>query len=126
MNIILNLSPNFSKLVRKKKDIKYVVFHYTGMQSEIESLKRLKNPKYKVSCHYFINRSGKIYQMVKDKYAAWHAGKSKWKKINNLNNNSIGIELVNKGHEYGYQNFTNRQIKNLISLCKILKKKIQY
>ena len=55
------------------------------MQSEIESIKRLKNPKYKVSCHYLINRKGKIIQMVKDKNIAWHAGKSKWKKINNLN-----------------------------------------
>ena len=61
--------------------------------------------------------------MVKDLNIAWHAGKSKWKEFSNLNNNSIGIELVNKGHNYGYQNFSNLQIKSLIGLCKILKKK---
>jgi len=93
------------------------------MQSEIESIKRLKNPKYKVSCHYLINRKGKIIQLVKDKNIAWHAGKSKWKKITDLNKNSIGIELVNKGHEFGYQNFSPKQIKSLIRLCKNLKKK---
>ena len=93
------------------------------MQSEIESIKRLKNPKFKVSCHYLINRKGIIIQMVKDTNIAWHAGKSKWKKFINLNNASIGIELVNKGHQFGYQNFSNLQIKSLIQLCKNLKKK---
>tara|TARA_B100000963_G_scaffold63877_1_gene51832 strand:+ start:115 stop:729 length:615 start_codon:yes stop_codon:yes gene_type:complete len=93
------------------------------MQSEIESIKRLKNPKAKVSCHYFINRRGNVIQIVKDLNIAWHAGKSKWKNFSNLNNNSLGIELVNKGHDYGYQNFSNLQIKSLIKLCKILKKK---
>ena len=93
------------------------------MQSEIESIKRLKNPKYKVSCHYLINRKGKIIQMVKDKNIAWHAGKSMWKQFKNLNKNSIGIELVNKGHQFGYQNFSLKQVKSLIKLCKNLKKK---
>ena len=93
------------------------------MQSEIESIKRLKNPKYKVSCHYLINRKGEVIQMVDDRNTAWHAGKSRWKKFTNLNESSIGIELVNKGHRFGYQNFTNIQIKNLILLCKKLKKK---
>ena len=94
------------------------------MQSEIESIERLKNPKTKVSCHYLINRNGRVTQMVKDKFIAWHAGKSKWKKFNNLNNRSIGIELVNKGHEFGYQNFSKKQIKSLINLCLNLKKNI--
>tara|TARA_B100000575_G_C22818506_1_gene481599 strand:- start:131 stop:652 length:522 start_codon:yes stop_codon:yes gene_type:complete len=61
--------------------------------------------------------------MVQDKNIAWHAGKSKWKKFTNLNDKSIGIELVNKGHRYGYQNFTKVQIKKLIILCKKLKEK---
>ena len=86
MKIITNLSPNYSKKSRSLKDIKFIIIHYTGMQSEIESLKRLKNPKYKVSCHYVINRKGKIFQLVREKNAAWHAGKSKWKKFVNLNN----------------------------------------
>ena len=67
MKIISNLSPNYSKKNRKKKDIKFVIIHYTGMQSEIESVRRLKNPKYKVSCHYLINRKGDIIEMVKEK-----------------------------------------------------------
>ena len=123
MKIKLNLSPNFSKKPRLKKDIKFVIIHYTGMQSEIESIKRLKSPKHKVSCHYLINRKGSIIQLVKDKNIAWHAGKSKWREFNNLNNNSIGIELENKGHQYGYSNFSDKQINSLIFLCIKLKKK---
>ena len=73
MRTIFNFSPNYSKKKRLKKDIKFVVIHYTGMQSEIESIERLKNPKFKVSCHYLINRKGKIIQMVRDKNIAWHA-----------------------------------------------------
>ena len=123
MKIKFDYSPNFSSKTRHRKDIKFVIIHYTGMQSEIESINRLKNPKFKVSCHYLINRKGKIIQMVKDKNIAWHAGKSRWKKYFNLNKNSIGIELVNKGHKYGYQSYQKRQIKSLIRLCKLLQKK---
>ena len=123
MKITSNYSPNRSKNSRSINTIKFVIIHYTGMQSEIESIERLKNPSTKVSCHYLINRNGLVTQMVKDKFIAWHAGKSKWKKFNNLNNLSIGIELVNKGHEFGYQNFSKMQIKSLINLCLNLKKK---
>ena len=123
MNLIFEFSPNYSNKIRLKKDIKFVIIHYTGMQSEIESIRRLKNPKFKVSCHYLINRKGQIIQMVKEKKIAWHAGKSKWKKYTDLNYNSIGIELVNKGHGLGYQNYSKEQIKSLIQLCKNLKKK---
>tara|TARA_E500000178_G_scaffold186269_1_gene184476 strand:- start:93 stop:800 length:708 start_codon:yes stop_codon:yes gene_type:complete len=123
MKINLDLSPNYSKKRRLKKDIKFVIIHYTGMQSEIESLKRLKDPKYMVSCHYIISRTGKVTQMVREENIAWHAGKSKWKKYKNLNNFSIGIELVNKGHQFGYQNFSHRQIFSLTKLCKKIKKK---
>ena len=123
MKITSYFSPNYSKKPRPKKNIQLVIIHYTGMQSEIESLKRLMDPKYKVSSHYFINRKGQIIQMVKEQNIAWHAGKSKWKKFNNLNKYSIGIELVNKGHQFGYQNFSQKQISSLIKLCKKLKKK---
>ena len=123
MNYIEDYSPNHSKKSRFKKNIKFVIIHYTGMQSEIESINRLKNPKFKVSCHYLINRRGDIIQLVKDRYIAWHAGKSKWKKFINLNSTSIGIELTNKGHQFGYENFNNKQINSLIRLCKNLKKK---
>ena len=123
MKILKDLSPNFTKKTRKKKDVKFVIIHYTGMQSEIESLRRLKSHTSKVSCHYLINRKGQVTQLVKDENIAWHAGKSKWKKFTNLNKSSIGIELENKGHQFGYQKFSEDQIKNLIILCKHIKKK---
>ena len=123
MKIKGDFSPNYTKKSRLRNNIKFVIIHYTGMQSEIESIKRLKNPSAKVSCHYLVNRNGEIIQMVKDRKIAWHAGKSRWKNFINLNNYSIGIELVNKGHEYGYQNYSSKQIKSLINLCKNLKKK---
>ena len=75
-----------------------------------------------MSSHYLINRKGEIFKMVNDLNTAWHAGKSRWKNFINLNRYSIGIELVNKGHEYGYQKFSSNQINSLISLCKNLKK----
>ncbi|MDA9619048.1 N-acetylmuramoyl-L-alanine amidase [Candidatus Pelagibacter bacterium] len=123
MKITLDFSSNYSKKKRLKRDIKFVIIHYTGMQSEIESLKRLKDPKYKVSCHYIISRKGKVTQMVREEDIAWHAGKSRWKKFKNLNNYSIGIELINKGHQFGYQNFSHQQISSLVKLCKKIKKK---
>ena len=116
-------SPNFNKKKRSKNSIKIIVIHYTGMQSERESLARLSNSKSKVSSHYLINKNGKIYRLVKDNYIAWHAGKSCWKKYKNLNKNSIGIELVNKGHRFGYTNFTKKQLLSLIRTCKNLIKK---
>ena len=79
MKIISNFSPNHSKKIRPKRNIKFVIIHYTGMQSEIESIKRLKSPRAKVSCHYLINRKGNVIRMVKDLNVAWHAGKSRWK-----------------------------------------------
>lgn len=116
-------SPNHSNKSRHKNQIKFVIIHYTGMQSEVDSIKKLKDPKSEVSCHYLINRKGKIIQMVKDNNIAWHAGRSRWKKFVNLNKSSLGIELVNKGHNHGYQNFSGKQVKSLIWLCKKLKKK---
>ena len=123
MKIKLLNSPNYSRKSRPKKTIKFIIIHYTGMQSEIESIKRLIHKNSKVSCHYLINRKGKIMQMVKENKIAWHAGVSRWKNIKNLNKNSIGIELVNKGHFFGYENYSNLQINSLIKLCSKLKKK---
>lgn len=93
------------------------------MQSAIESINWLKNPLSKVSCHYLIDKKGKIIQMVPENKIAWHAGKSMWKNFIDLNKKSIGIELVNKGHRFGYENFTVIQINSLIKLCKLLKRK---
>ena len=123
MIIKISKSPNFSNKIRQNKDIKLIIIHYTGMQSRIASIKRLSSKLHKVSCHYLIDRKGKILKMVDENKVAWHAGKSKWKNLINLNKNSIGIELVNKGHQFGYENFSNIQLNNLVKLCRFLKKK---
>ena len=119
----LNYSPNFDLKKRKKSKIKYLIFHYTGMKSDKSAIERLTDINSKVSCHYYIDQKGQIIQMVPDLYVAWHAGKSFWKNDKNLNKNSIGIELVNRGHQYGYQNYTKKQINKLVLLCKHLIKK---
>ena len=123
MVITDNKSFNYSKKTRLKTNIRFLILHYTGMQSARVSLNRLKNPKSKVSCHYFIERNGKVSRMVEDNKTAWHAGESKWKHFNNLNKYSIGIEIQNKGHYINYQNFTKKQIFSLIQLIKKLLKK---
>ena len=124
-NMKLNnyFSPNFDKKKRSVKSIKVLVIHYTGMQSERESLIRLCNSKSKVSSHFVINSNGKIYRLVGEEKIAWHAGKSCWGKYKNLNKNSIGIELVNKGHKFGYTNFKKKQLTSLIRICKNLIRK---
>ncbi len=119
----LNYSPNFSTSARNKKKIKYIVYHYTGMRSENKALKRLTDDNSNVSCHYFIKRNGQIILIVPELYEAWHAGKSKWKKDISLNKNSIGVEISNRGHEFGYQNYSKEQIFSLIKLSKYLIKK---
>ena len=116
-------SPNFNKKSRSHRLIKFLIIHYTGMQSERESIIRLCNPKSKVSSHFVINQKGKIYRLVKDNQIAWHAGKSCWGKYKKLNKNSIGIELVNKGHKFGYTNFKKKQLSSLIKICKKLIRK---
>ena len=116
-------SVNFSKKTRSLKKIKFLIIHYTGMQSTRVSMNRLKDPRSKVSCHYFIGRNGDVYRMINDNKVAWHAGQSRWQDIKNLNNHSIGIEIQNKGHRIKYQNFTKKQISSLIKLIKILMKK---
>ena len=118
-----NYSPNFSTRRRNPEKIKYIVYHYTGMRSESKAIKRLTDDRAKVSCHYFIKRNGQIILMVPELYEAWHAGKSKWKKDISLNRNSIGVEITNKGHEFGYQNYSKKQISSLIKLTKYLIKK---
>ena len=116
-------SPNFEKKKRSYKLIKFLIIHYTGMQSERESLIRLCSSNSKVSSHFLINQSGKAYRLVEDNQIAWHAGKSHWGKYKNLNQNSIGIELVNKGHKFGYTNFKRQQLYSLIKICKNLIRK---
>ena len=111
-------SLNFDKNKRLKKQIKLIVFHYTGMQSKVEALKKLCNSKSKVSCHYFIDEIGNIVKIVPEEFSAWHAGKSSWKNFKFLNKFSIGIELVNPGHDYGYRKFSKKQIHSLKKISK--------
>ena len=110
-----NYSPNFNTKKRSRSKIKYLIYHYTGMKSENAAIKRLTNLNSKVSCHYLIKINGEIVRMVPDLYVAWHAGISSWKKDVYLNSNSIGIEISNPGHEYGYRNFNNKQILSILS-----------
>ena len=93
------------------------------MQSERESIIKLCDAKSKVSSHFLINQDGKVYRMIQDNQIAWHAGKSCWGNYKSLNRNSIGIELVNKGHRFGYTNFTKKQILSLVKICKTLIKR---
>ncbi len=123
-----NYSPNFYSRKRKSQNIKFIILHYTGMKNDKESINRLTNYKSSVSCHYYIDKKGKIILMVPDLYVAWHAGKSRWKKFRSLNKNSIGIEISNPGHKLGYKNFKSQQLNSLKKLLRglITKYKINY
>ena len=116
-------SPNFYPNRRKSKTIRFLIFHYTGMKKEKEAIQKLTNIQSEVSTHYFIKKNGEIIRMVPDLYVAWHAGISRWKKYKLLNKNSIGIEISNPGYQFGYVNFSKKQIKSLIKLTIILIKK---
>jgi len=120
LKTILNYSPNFNSKKRTPKQIKFIIFHYTGMKSESDALKRLTDIQSEVSCHYLIKNKGEIVKMVPDLYIAWHAGESSWKNYKSLNQNSIGIEITNPGHEHGYKKFTKKQITSLLKLSKFL------
>ena len=119
----INYSPNFNLKKRTRSKVKYLIFHYTGMRSENAAIKKLTSKSSKVSCHYLIKKNGAIIKIVPDLYIAWHAGISSWKKDKSLNSNSIGIEISNPGHDYKYENFSQKQITSIINLSKNLKRK---
>ena len=119
----LNYSPNFNFNKRNIKQVKFIIFHYTGMKKESEAIKRLTNIQSEVSSHYFIKNNGDIVTLVPDLYVAWHAGKSLWKNYKSLNKNSIGIEISNPGHQHKYKKFSSKQISSLLRLSKFLIKK---
>ena len=123
LKIFSNYSPSFDPIKRKKTQIKFLIFHYTGMKKEFDAINKLTNFKSDVSCHYFIKNNGETSVMVPDLYVAWHAGKSRWKHYKSLNKYSIGIEINNPGHDFNYKKFSQKQIKSLIKLSKILIKK---
>jgi N-acetylmuramoyl-L-alanine amidase len=97
--------------------IDMLVLHYTGMQTAQAALDRLCDPAAKVSSHYTIDEDGTVYVHVPEARRAWHAGISSWAGASDINARSIGIELVNPGHEHGYRDFPDDQIAALITLC---------
>ena len=123
LKIQTNYSPNFNLKKRKKTNIEFLIFHYTGMKYEKDAINRLTDIKSKVSSHYFIKKNGEILNLVPDLYVAWHAGTSQWKNYTSLNKNSIGIEISNPGHNFNYNNYTKKQINSVYKLSKYLLKK---
>ena len=123
LKIALNYSPNFYPKKRLKKEIRFIIFHYTGMKSDKAAIRKLTDIQSQVASHYFITHTGKIITLVPDLYTAWHAGISSWKDFKSLNKNSIGIEITNPGHQFGYRKFSKKQINSIINLSKLLIKK---
>ena len=119
----LNYSINFDVKKRRSKEIKFIIFHYTGMEKENQAIAKLTKSKSKVSSHYFIKNNGEILTLVPDLYVAWHSGISSWKKYKAINKYSIGIEINNPGHEYIYKKFLKKQIRSILKLSIYLKKK---
>ena len=119
----LNYSPNFNSKKRDVKNVRFIIFHYTGMKKESEAIKKLTDIQSEVSSHYLIKKNGEIITMVPVSYIAWHAGKSLWGSYKSLNKNSIGIEITNQGHEFNYKKFTKKQVSSLLKLSKFLIKK---
>ncbi|MFZ2094551.1 MAG: N-acetylmuramoyl-L-alanine amidase, partial [Pseudolabrys sp.] len=110
-------SPNFDER-KDGRSPDMILLHYTGMQTGEAALKQLTSPASKVSCHYVVFENGRIVQCVPEEKRAWHAGESSWAGETDINSRSIGVEIVNPGHEFGYKDFPLRQIAAVISLCK--------
>ena len=123
INTTLNYSPNFDQKKRKFKQIKFIIFHYTGMTNEKDAIKRLISSKSKVSSHYFIKNNGNVTTLVPELYVSWHAGVSSWQNYKSINKHSIGIEISNPGHSYNYKKFSKEQIHSILKLTRYLIKK---
>jgi N-acetylmuramoyl-L-alanine amidase len=95
-----------------------ILLHYTGMFDADEALQRLCSPEAEVSTHYFVHEDGRIVQCVREDRRAWHAGAGSWKNDSDINSCSIGIEIANQGHDYGYPDFPRRQMAAVIALCR--------
>jgi N-acetylmuramoyl-L-alanine amidase len=106
-------SPNWNE---RQLPVSMVVLHYTGMQTGAEALERLCDPEAAVSAHYCIEEDGTVHRLVREDRRAWHAGKSYWRGITDINSASVGIELVNPGHEFGYRPFPEAQMEALLPL----------
>jgi N-acetylmuramoyl-L-alanine amidase len=110
-------SPNFGPRRGSLKP-ELIILHYTGMEKAEAACDWLCNPQSGVSCHYLIDETGAITQMVDEELRAWHAGAGSWKGANDINSRSVGIEIHNLGHELGYSDFTAAQIEAVIALCR--------
>jgi N-acetylmuramoyl-L-alanine amidase len=108
-------SPNFDE---RGRAVDMIVLHYTGMETGKEALDRLSDANAKVSSHYLVDEDATIYALVPEAMRAWHAGVGAWKGESDLNARSIGIEIVNPGHEFGYRKFPKKQIEMVIALVK--------
>lgn len=115
MKILQQPSPNFDE--RGGEEINFLILHYTGMKTAGDALERLCAAESEVSSHYTIDEDGTIYQHVAEDKRARHAGVSMWLGEQKINAKSIGIELVNPGHEFGYKEFTEAQLNALKELC---------
>jgi N-acetylmuramoyl-L-alanine amidase len=111
--IIDSPSPNFSD---RLLPVSMLVLHYTGMEDAARAIAWLKNPESKVSCHYLVAEDGQVLRMVDEAKRAWHAGRSWWRGVTDVNSASIGIEIVNPGHEFGYRPFPEAQMDALVPL----------
>lgn len=117
--IVADVAPSPNQDERKNGRVPdLILLHYTGMTSGEAALKRLRSPESQVSSHYLVFEDGRIIQLVPEENRAWHAGISSWAGEGDINSCSIGIEIVNPGHEFGYRDFPLRQIAAVISLCK--------
>jgi len=110
-------SPNFGP---RKLPLDMIVLHYTGMQTARAALERLCDRDAGVSAHYLIDEDGMCHRLVDLQYRAWHAGVSSWEDVRDINSRSIGIELVNPGHEWGYRDFPRAQLDTLLQLLSAL------
>lgn len=113
-------SPNFDA---RKTPPDMVVLHYTGMASGEAALERLRDPAAKVSSHYLIEQDGRVFRLVPEERRAWHAGVSFWRGERDVNGRSIGVELVNPGHELGYVPFPEAQIQTLLGLLDAIRER---
>ncbi|MFA6115653.1 MAG: N-acetylmuramoyl-L-alanine amidase [Sphingomonas sp.] len=120
MTIIDTPSPNFDE---RSLGVSMLVLHYTGMQDAQSAIDRLRDPAAKVSAHYLVAEDGTVLRMVAEDKRAWHAGKSRWRGIEDVNSASIGIEIVNPGHEFGYPPFPEQQIDALLPLVAEIKER---
>lgn len=117
--VIERPSPNFGPRPASEA-VDLVIIHYTGMPTAAEALDRLCDPAAAVSAHYLIDEDATVYRLVPDGMRAWHAGVSGWAGARDINDRSIGIELVNPGHEWGYRPFPPTQIAALLDLLRRL------